>query len=364
MSDKATRKVKMPFSGKKIELVKCPELNYSEELKCASCKMPQNKLKTALKCCERCKIAHYCSRQCQVKDYPNHKHYCRDTQFSKEPLPAEEKLHDIMDVMRAKISIATENGNLQALKLIQKELTKFLESCAANRIICQVTNVLSIKSFLYLQNDSFWGSQGMISMFAHWLTHHTYDKRVEFLKNGVLQTCYRHDKILFEEFDEAELERNPSVENYRKSMNIGMDDFWGRHWSIKEMFFGPFPVDPSYYQPPKGYISDILNRAPLHVLIALLSFQMKANEMFGELSPDQRRELNQVITVLSKRDSKILERLVNPTEECYNESPACSDYGTNALIILAFPFLGEIPKAREYVLEFMYPGAEIVPAKA
>lgn len=44
---------------------------------CAICGLPHLKGEPdqKLKCCSVCKVVHYCSRECQVKDWPNHKKF-------------------------------------------------------------------------------------------------------------------------------------------------------------------------------------------------------------------------------------------------------------------------------------------------
>ena len=80
MSNKATKNVKMPFTGKITELSYVPKITFSKKLRCGTCKKSQDELKsTSLKSCDRCKIAFYCGKECQVKDFHLHKRACKHT---------------------------------------------------------------------------------------------------------------------------------------------------------------------------------------------------------------------------------------------------------------------------------------------
>src|SRR4030042_3412346 len=43
------------------------------EKRCRNCKLMSNNMK----CCSRCRFPYYCSRECQVEDWPRHKEDCK-----------------------------------------------------------------------------------------------------------------------------------------------------------------------------------------------------------------------------------------------------------------------------------------------
>lgn len=53
--------------------------------KCAKCSKDKSDSGQGLKRCGRCKLAHYCSRECQKADWKNHKTLCGSTGHSPSP---------------------------------------------------------------------------------------------------------------------------------------------------------------------------------------------------------------------------------------------------------------------------------------
>jgi hypothetical protein len=53
--------------------------------KCAKCSKDKSDSGQGLKRCGRCKLAHYCSRECQKADWKNHKTLCGSTGDSPSP---------------------------------------------------------------------------------------------------------------------------------------------------------------------------------------------------------------------------------------------------------------------------------------
>ena len=362
MSKKLTGKLKLPFSGKKINIVQWDGIVFSDKPNCGNCKKFQDELESDLKCCDRCRIAYYCGRECQVKVYPRHKKNCRTTQLTK--LTEKEMLIDKPMAIFAKIVIASEEKSLHGIKIAQRELTNYLESCAHYRFILERVNfLLSLKCILYLQSDSFWASKQMFELLLCWSTKKPLEEKITFLKDDILPSCLKHDQYLFGEVPDQirEIARS-DLHSQRVSKNFReiCDNFWGSDWNLSQLLFGIFDQD--FAESHKRWIPMYLERAPMPVLIALLSFQWKASHKYGENFVDQRSELNQVIKIISRRDQKVLELMVNPTENYMKQYPKnWDDLETDFFVMVAFPLFCSVPGSREYILGYLYPGAEIVP---
>ena len=328
MGKKFSQRTTLPFLGKKIELVNCPKYLYGGEMRCGGCQRPKNELLfiSAMKTCVRCKIAQYCSKECQAKDYSFHKSDCKATQ-----LPTEikrETLSTKLSGIMAMIKISDLYRSFDGFKMAQIELTKYLHFCVKYRDISQVENALTLKCFLYLHNDSYLGSEAMVGLILKFLNLHSAHEQMKWLKNDILEKCLKYDKGLFEEI----------VTDCKNN--------------------GPIYFLDAYC--PNGKAPDALIYGPFHVLIAVLCYQIRSSYVKGFRLIEEHPELTQVLKLMSARDSKALERLVNPTEENFDPSKNCE--WTEFLTELAFPFFCSIPGARSYVFNYMYPGAEIVAA--
>ena len=158
MGEKATRKVKMPFSGKKIEFVKNDGISFTgrDGLRCGNCNKSESELQLALKCCSRCKIALYCSKECQLEDYKNrHKVLCLKTVSVKSGAKVD-VCCDKIKIANVRLQIGIRSRNVAGLKLAHEELFDALHFCVdPDTNVRFIPFVYSMKTILYLYVEDF-----------------------------------------------------------------------------------------------------------------------------------------------------------------------------------------------------------------
>ena len=387
---------RLPYSGKIIELKICPKLTFSEELRCGGCKKFACELKSALKLCNRCKIAYYCSKECQIKNHKEHKNDCKTVG---------EKSYQ-MEFALSKLFIAESTQNSNIVMQVQSDLTKLLNSCPLKEMTLAV---VTIKTIFYLFLDNFMLASGMLNIglmfvegsnapeclaFKDKQKGHVAHSMVSRLEKGdgkmeneeeIEEWLMSSDKLrnLIEEIEQEQIElgipedttfpflRDLLEFEWKSADTVHLKNMRDRAGLSCE--FASLLVDAD--------VPEVLKNAPLHLLVVFLAFQLKSKNEYGdERFLTQRLEVNQVIKTIALRNSKILKFLANPdsTEETNNyffhlEDKNDTKWFENSpetfgiFKVLNFKYLGllfnNIPGARKYILQYLYPGAEIVQEK-
>ena len=351
MSNKATKNVKMPFTGKITELSYVPKITFSKELRCGTCKKSQDELKSTLKSCDRCKIAFYCGKECQVKDFHLHKRACKHTvppTLPKNDPKAYVGLSEKLAAALYRWEIAKSKESSDGLLKVQEELTDIILVGHYDRTHEIMEHVLSIKSIMYLYLDSYYEAYLMIQACAYncnLISQLEEDETLTDPETGV--------NDMHESLKKACLKTDAE----RGSKTFKCDQ--KSAFSLVTKLVGNFPI------------SWILKNAPIHLLVAILAFQYKWNQ-HSEI--DQSIEYNVVLKAISRRNLELLNRLINPAPNFLvissSRMPCAISKKSNnqqqwALTIMsyAWPLFNNIPGAREHILRFLYPGIEIVHLK-
>ena len=353
-----SKKSRLPFSGKKIKLLTYPRLTFSGGIRCGNCQKSEDE--SPLKVCNRCKIAYYCSRECQVKNYNQHKNDCKDLEENMSELksvteslanktePEKDFDYEHATKFSLNLKIATSQHSMakslqssRILKQVQLTWTRALEHSKLKEL---TITVLTIKAALYLYDDNVILASGILNIALKFLL----DKEEEI-------TSDQTKGIIAQDWIQ-------NLEN--KASNEVQKEFF----SFQEeagLEYDEFENIIHYVNAP-----EIVKKAPLPLLATLLAFQWKIKEKYGDKNfSTQRLQVNQVIKIIALRDPKILKFLADPvyTKEyktIYKEAMA-KGFPHYIEDVIGFRLLGplfnSIPGAREYIIQYLFPGAEVVP---
>ncbi|GFH48325.1 hypothetical protein CTEN210_04801 [Chaetoceros tenuissimus] len=100
---------------------------YEESSACTNCMKTHADIGSKLSVCSKCKSAYYCSRECQVKDWPKHKrmckHYCEVTKSMERSLDSREKdIHNLFQTWLSKTMTTNFFSNVVYLAFKKKDI--------------------------------------------------------------------------------------------------------------------------------------------------------------------------------------------------------------------------------------------------
>ena len=359
------KKAFLPFSKKEITLRCYPQFKFPSETQCGNCNKTEKDLGSSLKACQRCLIAHYCSKKCQLEHFSDHKLECKLTvpPFSKEctcltcktenavknPENLSLNLKQLLTSTLYMFNIAMKNPSDDGFWRMQKLLT-FILAHSPRKDQDFINIVLSMKCFLFLYKEDIMSAWFIIRLLS-------VDK--------VKLLCEQHGIAAIDQMDDigfAAVGKGCGME----SVETGLRN----NARIMSIIAGEKCFDESTPLPVLcGILANIfdpvdleLKNCPLPILAAVFGMQYLAFSLHKK--PFPKVELMKVMKTIGSKNTKLLKLIAEPVKIVGGfpeipDSSSTNDEWARFITTYTFPFFNKMNGCREYILTYLYPGVKI-----
>ena len=362
------KKAFLPFSKKEIKLRCYPQFKFPSETRCSNCKKTGKELGLSLKGCQRCLIAYYCSKKCQLEHFSNHKLVCKLTvpPFSREctciscktenalknPKNLSLNLKQLFTSTLYMFNIALNNPSDDGFWRMQKLLTFILANspCEDQDFI---NIVLSMKCFLFLYKDDI--------MSAFYIIRARSVDKVKLIDEHGIARIEKIDNIGFagfiDRFGMESLEKELRNNAQFMSLETGEKIFdestpLGVLCGVLVNIFNP--------------VDQELKICPLPILVAVFGMQFLAWSLNGAQNKKVwlKSDLLKVLKTIGSKNTKLLKLIAEPVKLVGNfpdipDSSSTNDEWARFILTYTMAFFNKMDGLREFILTYLYPGVKI-----